>query len=55
MRTRMHAAISTELYRTKLSRRAPSKGTACLGNGCRTDTIISCLAQDAERTLPVLA
>ena len=31
----MQAAISTELYRTKLSNRAPSRGTACLGKGCR--------------------
>ena len=33
--TRKQAAINTELYRTKLSNKAPSKGTACLGNGCR--------------------
>lgn len=32
--TRMHAAIRTELYSTKLSSRAPSSGTACLGSGC---------------------
>ena len=32
--TRMHVAIRTELYSTKLSSRAPSSGTACLGSGC---------------------